>query len=520
MYKYDIEIAKILKRDITQEVIKLFYIDDNTPKELVYRKVYLFITYNNPQFFKKKSCEEHYRIIKNICDLELGLCKTLTEIGFRGLAKTTLAKLVIVFFLLNNHRKDRGRFYKVISKDDDNARQFVTDIFNLIVSPRIFKHYSFLLSRKNKREKVVERMDEFDLSNGVKIKATTTQRTQRGKLQMENRPDRILFEDIEDNKSVRSIVETQNIRDTIDEAYTSLSSDGRALYNANYVSKRGNIHRLVLRSLEDPVRHRLHIVPIYEKKTGKITWYHTPQEIESIKKESENFDGDYMCDPTNSDDTYFDISYIDMNPSREPILVKDGWAYYSKYNPNHVYVIGADPSGGGGGDFASAQVIDLTLGEAVAEFYDKFTNEEKFGDILYIQGKNYGWAMIGVESNNHGGAVLLQLKHRQYPNIYKDRKASDTWNDKMGEKLGFNTNMKTKPIILSAIHKGINNFALRLPSDRIKAELRLFPRQLVDTVRHDAELGHFDGVMALAIAWEMRKHVGLLNRKNEPLVIS
>lgn len=504
-YEYPKEINSILEKNNPQEIRQLFAIFDETPTEVVYKKCYLWIHWFFPQFFKKEECEEQINIIKNNCDLELGLIKTLTEVGFRGLGKTTTSKLVQAFFLANNHRSDRGKYYKVVSKDDVNARQVVTDLYNMLVSPRLLFIYSTLWTKTDMKRK--ETQSEFDLATGVKVRASTVERSQRGNAQMESRPDRVWFEDIEDAESVRSALKTQSIWKTMDEAYNGLSADGRGLYNVNYITKRGNVHKLILRGKRDPKRHRVHIVPIYNKKTGKITWYHSKAEILALMQEADDFDGDYMCDPKNTVDTYFNENYINLHPTRDPILVKDGWSYYAKRDPKHTYVIGSDPSGGNGGDFATIFIIDLTTGELVAHYYDRFTGEMKLGNILYEKGILYNEALIGVESNNHGHAVLVQLINRNYPNLYQET-IVDQYTQKEKPIFGFNTNMRTKPRILDGLNEGINCFALRLPSAIIKEELVNFPREYADVTRYDPELGHFDGVMALAIAWEMRKHVG------------
>lgn len=515
MYKYPKSIHNLLKRGNPEEIRVLFLINDKTKIEDIYKKCYLFIHYFFPDFFTKEECKAHNDIIKEICNLEVGIYKSLLVAGFRGLGKTSIAKMITVFFLLNNNRKDRGKYYKVVSKDDDNSRQFTTDVYNLMMNPILKRVYSDLWTKSDL--KIVDRQDEFDLANGVKVKASTVDRTQRGKLQMASRPDRIIFEDIEDNASVRSRLTTENIKDVLDEAYTSLSDNGRALYNVNYISRLGNVHRLVLRSLASPNYHKSLMIPIYDPITKEPTWFHTKEEIEQIKKDVENFEGDMMCNPSGSSDSYFNQDYIEATKPRPPLFSHGGWQYFSMYNPEHIYVLGADPAGGNGGDYSTISVIDLTVGELVAHFYDRYTNEQKFGDIISDKGKLYGNALVGVERNNHGGAVLLQLRHNNYSNIYEEV-SKETYDDNQTQKLGFLTTAQSKPMILSELSKAINNFELRIPSAIMRKELILFPREYVDIKKIDPNLGHFDGVMSIAIAWEMRKYVGQVN--NKELIVS
>ncbi len=78
------------------------------------------------------------------------------------------------------------------------------------------------------------------------------------------------------------------------------------------------------------------------------------------------------------------------------------------------YVIGADPSEGltnsGDTDFCSAHVIDQKTWEVVAVLHGKWETHE-FGQMLGELGRWYNMALIGVERNNHGHAVLNALIH-------------------------------------------------------------------------------------------------------------
>ena len=55
----------------------------------------------------------------------------------------------------------------------------------------------------------------------------------------------IWFDDFETRKTLRSAVETQAIWDNMEEARNGLSKDGGVIYTANYLSERGNVHRLI-----------------------------------------------------------------------------------------------------------------------------------------------------------------------------------------------------------------------------------------------------------------------------------
>ena len=98
------------------------------------------------------------------------------------------------------------------------------------------------------------------------------------------------------------------------------------------------------------------------------------------------------------------------------------------------YVIGVDPAGGGStGDFACAQVIDRKDGRQCAELHGHFTPAELAARVAEL-GHEYGDALIAVERNNHGHAVLAHLTAAKYPNLFSQ-----------GNQLGWLTSVASRP---------------------------------------------------------------------------
>lgn len=205
-----------------------------------------------------------------------------------------------------------------------------------------------------------------------------------------------------------------------------------------------------------------------------------------------------------SGNKFFSQKTLDMQRTREPIIAGK-WKFYSKYDTTHAYVIGADPSGGKGEDNAAAVVIDFTVGEMVAEFVDKWTSPEMFAFEIVDKARLYGNAVLAIEENNHGHATILAAKATGYSNFYY-RLSQNKIDDKEGEEIGFNTNSRTKPMIMNGLCTALDEIALRIPSKYALQEIRSYPREQLDKMTRDPEDGHFDRVMALAIAWEARKY--------------
>ena len=73
------------------------------------------------------------------------------------------------------------------------------------------------------------------------------------------------------------------------------------------------------------------------------------------------------------------------------------------------YGIGADVSGGVGGDNSVASVICLDTLEQVAEWTSRHREPHEFGDVLDGLGRRFNHAYVNVERNNHGRVTLKRL---------------------------------------------------------------------------------------------------------------
>jgi hypothetical protein len=203
------------------------------------------------------------------------------DIGFRGCAKTTLTKLFIAFFIANDYEHSR-RYVKVLSKELDNAKQATTDVYNMLVSRRIKYLYTEIFQKTTaKRE---ETMASFTTATGVKMTADTIGTDQRGDIQDESRPDFILFDDFETRLSLMSAQITHKIWENMEEARNGLSKNGGIVYNCNYISERGNVHKLVQK-----IRNKI-ITPL--EINGEPTWpqRYSSDEIAKIKYDAEDYE--------------------------------------------------------------------------------------------------------------------------------------------------------------------------------------------------------------------------------------
>jgi hypothetical protein len=156
------------------------------------------------------------------------------------------------------------------------------------------------------------------------------------------------------------------------------------------------------------------------------------------------------------------------------------------------YVIGVDPAGGGvEGDYSCAQVIDRATGAQCAELHGHYSLRELAGRLVEL-GKEYNSALLAVERNNHGHAVLVQLRYVEYPNVFT-QKGHDGWN----------TSASSRPEMIENMAAVLAETPELLRSTRLWNECRTFVRA-ADGTTGAASGAHDDCVMALAIAWAVR----------------
>lgn len=169
-------------------------------------------------------------------------------------------------------------------------------------------------------------------------------------------------------------------------------------------------------------------------------------------------------------------------------------------DPSKTYAIGADVAEGlAHGDYSCALVGDDDFN--VVCMWHGHIDPDLFGDELVKLGTYYNGAYIGVENNNHGLTTLRRLQDREYWNLYF-QKTYDRITDTITSKVGWNTNSKTKRIMIDKLAEFIREMYLGIYSDLIIGECVTYV--INDNGTTDAQQGcHDDTVMALAILLQM-----------------
>lgn len=176
------------------------------------------------------------------------------------------------------------------------------------------------------------------------------------------------------------------------------------------------------------------------------------------------------------------------------------------------YLISADVARGDGSDYSTFHVIDLEASTQVAEFRGK-VDTTLFGSMLVQTAREWNNAILVVEREQQGWAVIQEIINQQYPNLLRlseDLKYVET--EKMlSNKInrdqrrmipGFSTNSKTRPLIISKLDRYMRERAFEIRSSRTIDELFTF---IWKAGRGQAMSGYNDDlVMSLAIGLWIR----------------
>lgn len=505
------EVEEILQRGDPRELRALFGFDKTNTLDEVIFKFNIWARYFFIDYFESDDAKFHNDIDYYNCQIYFGLIDTFTDAAFRGAAKTSRTKLFLAFTILNDRDHFR-KYIKVLASDGDNSKQIVTDVYNMFVNGRVHKLYpDTFADSAYKRE---ERMASFTTSFGVKLLADTVGTEARGALQEYSRPDLILFEDFETRKTLRSAKTTKAIWDNMEEARLSLAKGGGAIYNCNYLSEMGNVDKLVKKETE---RNVVLIIPIMDKE-GNSTWpaRFSQRDIENMKVTDDDFEGERMCQPSASKDIMFDRERIDAMDPRLPIKVTGGFRIYKNYNPSHRYASGHDVGGGVGLDSSTSVLIDFDVipCQVVGVYSNNMINPGDFGDEVKREAEFFGGCLVAPERNNHGHTTIFRLKQLG-ANVWYQQKDNTKIDSTNPTELGWLTNDATKPMMIMALKKAIEEGLIELNDKELIADCRSFTRNdLMDKVA-DPRLvtKHFDLVIALAIAWQMRSYAQVTTTK-------
>lgn len=169
----------------------------------------------------------------------------------------------------------------------------------------------------------------------------------------------------------------------------------------------------------------------------------------------------------------------------------------------HSYVMGVDTSlGTESGDWQVACVLDIETGEQVAEFRAKMDTDIAVDQIEWL-GLFYNNAYTGIEtSGGYGIPFIRHIHDRGLLNLY-ERESFDRYSRTYMKKPGWDTNTKTRPLIVSETKTMVREELCRLWSLETITECRLLHENDQGKIEARATF-HDDGWIAYGIAGILR----------------
>lgn len=179
-----------------------------------------------------------------------------------------------------------------------------------------------------------------------------------------------------------------------------------------------------------------------------------------------------------------------------------GLAVYKDPVPGRKYVIaadvaeGKDPEGKRDSDYDAAPVVDAETWEEVACLHGRW-EPDVYALYLIALSEAYNGAVMVVERNNHGHAVLLEFKHRRVP-FERVGLGHDGWP-------GWLTNAQTKPEGTTLLSAALRDGLITVRTRRALYEMHVY--SVLKNGNTGAPAGdHDDLVSAWAILLSYLRH--------------
>lgn len=409
------------------------------------------------------------RILKEVQEYQSTILRKFRQAG----ATTICAAYALWFCIFNSHKT-----VIVLSKDDDASKEVVGRI-------RVM-HEELPIWLKPSLKKDAEHTIKFENLSVIRSKASGKQSGRSISASLLILDEAAFIEHIDTIWAAASPTLSTGGKVIALSTVNGVGNWFHRIYT-EAINKENAFHPIDIRWQEHPEYYpvegfkHLYIEDWYKKNRSKYTFREWRQE--------------YECSFEGTGDTYIDSEIL---VSLKENCNKD---YAIKYNnrmrvwkdpePNHEYVIAADPSIGRERDYSAFQVIDIYNGEQVAEFYSNRTPINEFAKIICDEGRLYNTAYVLSERNGIGNNLIFFLKESlEYENLVMDE----------NREIGIQITQKNREQLLADMEHAIRSNRLKLNSERLVDELLTF---IIDpeTGKIEADANcHDDLIMSLACA--------------------
>ncbi len=253
-----------------------------------------------------------------------------------------------------------------------------------------------------------------------------------------------------------------------------------------------------------------------DPRTGKKTssWFRKETKGFSERQIAQEFECEFLA----SGDTFFTTELMAMVQAGliPNIGLEKGLQIYADPVQGARYIMGVDCATGKGEDDGAAHVFEIESMDQVAEFSMKMMPNDFAAHVCQL-GAKYNCALMVVENNAVGLAVIEHIKLLAYPNFFYSKKGAKA-GDRLGDPgnaaegsmsgdyvHGIMTLGPNRPFMLAKLEELIRLGAMHFHSPRFLSEMQTF---IWNNGRPEARHGkHDDLIMAAALAVIVRDNL-------------
>lgn len=206
-------------------------------------------------------------MFQDLEDMMAGKFRETAWIMFRESAKTSISKAFILWVITYGKK----RYINADSFDKENSERTLFDVVvEMQTNLRYRSDFGEMYNVKREADEVTQkRVNNFVTNNGVRVEAHSTQESVRGRIHGHQRPDFLLLDDFETNKTKDSKAYTEQVIKHINEFKTGLDSKAWIIYLGNYITEFGSVQSLIDRAKTDD-KLNIRMVPV--EANGIPTW--------------------------------------------------------------------------------------------------------------------------------------------------------------------------------------------------------------------------------------------------------
>ena len=173
---------------------------------------------------------------------------------------------------------------------------------------------------------------------------------------------------------------------------------------------------------------------------------------------------------------------------------------FKKPEKNKPYVLGGDTAGEGSDNFTGVAIDNVNDNIVAVLKHEK--DETYYTRQIYCLGIYYNTALVGLETNYSTYPTKMLAEEYEYPNLYVREKVDD-YTNKLEKSFGFETNKKTRPLILAELQRIFSENIEQISDVEILKEGVTFVKN--EKGRPEAQEGsHDDLIMGTAIAYHIK----------------